>query len=48
MISAKKNPRAADLLKLIRLTSFESIPDSFDKTLTQLAKDYPFEAADKK
>ena len=48
MISAKKNPRAADLLRLIRLTSFESIPDSFDKTLTQLAKDYPLEAADKK
>ena len=48
MISAKKNPRAADLLRLIRLSSFESIPDSFYKTLTQLAKDYPLEAADKK
>ena len=48
MISAKKNPRAADLLKMIRLSSFESIPDSFDKTLTDLAVKYPLEAGDSK
>lgn len=47
MISAKKNPRAADLLKMIRLTSFESIPETFDKTLSDLAAKYPIEAGDK-
>jgi hypothetical protein len=48
MVSAKKNPRAADLLKMIRLSSFESIPDNFDKTLVDLAIKYPIEASESK
>lgn len=41
MIQAKDSRRARDLLQMVRITSFESVPDAFDKTLADLVKNYP-------
>jgi ABC-type phosphate/phosphonate transport system substrate-binding protein len=41
MISAKDNPRGQQLMSLCQITSFEPIPDDYDRLLTDIAKAYP-------
>jgi ABC-type phosphate/phosphonate transport system substrate-binding protein len=41
MLSAKDNPRGVQLMTLCQMTSFEPIPDDYDKLLTEIAKAYP-------
>lgn len=41
MLQAKNNRRAADLLQLVRITSFEPVPETYEATLANLLKDYP-------
>jgi phosphonate transport system substrate-binding protein len=41
MLSAKDNPRGKDLMELCQMTSFEPVPDDYDKLLTEIAKAYP-------
>lgn len=43
MISAKDNPRGVQLMTLCQITSFEPVPDDYDKLLTDIAKAYPVE-----
>jgi len=42
MIGAKNNRRASELLQMVRISSFESVPETFETTLTDLVKNYPF------
>jgi ABC-type phosphate/phosphonate transport system substrate-binding protein len=41
MIGAKDNPRGQQLMGLCQITSFEPIPDDYDRLLTAIAKAYP-------
>jgi ABC-type phosphate/phosphonate transport system substrate-binding protein len=41
MLSAKDNPRGVELMELCQMTSFEPVPDDYDKLLTEIAKAYP-------
>jgi ABC-type phosphate/phosphonate transport system substrate-binding protein len=41
MLSAKDNPRGVELMTLCQMTSFEPVPDDYDKLLTEIAKKYP-------
>jgi ABC-type phosphate/phosphonate transport system substrate-binding protein len=41
MLSAKDNPRGVDLMTMCQMTSFEPVPDDYDKLLTEIAKAYP-------
>jgi phosphonate transport system substrate-binding protein len=41
MLSAKDNPRGVELMTMCQMTSFEPIPDDYDKLLTEIAKAYP-------
>jgi ABC-type phosphate/phosphonate transport system substrate-binding protein len=41
MLSAKDNPRGKELMELCQMTSFEPVPDDYDKLLTEIAKAYP-------
>jgi ABC-type phosphate/phosphonate transport system substrate-binding protein len=41
MLSAKDNPRGVDLMQMCQMTSFETVPDDYDKLLTEIAKTYP-------
>ena len=41
MLSAKDNPRGVELMTLCQMTSFEPVPDDYDKLLTEIAKAYP-------
>ncbi len=47
MLSAKDNPRGVELMELCQMTSFEPVPDDFDKLLTEIAKAYPAPEAPK-
>jgi len=48
MLSAKDNPRGVELMKLCQVTSFEPVPDDYDKQLTEIAKAYPAPAGEEK
>jgi phosphonate transport system substrate-binding protein len=50
MVSAKDNPRGVELMQMCQMTSFEPVPDDYDKLLTEIAKAYPApeEAKEKK
>jgi ABC-type phosphate/phosphonate transport system substrate-binding protein len=41
MLSAKDNPRSAQLMTLCQMTSFEPIPEDYDKVCKEIAKAYP-------
>jgi ABC-type phosphate/phosphonate transport system substrate-binding protein len=41
MLSAKDNPRGVQLMTLCQMTSFEPVPDDYDKLLKDIAKAYP-------
>jgi len=41
MLSAKDTPRGMELMKLCQVTSFEPVPEDYDKQLTEIAKAYP-------
>jgi ABC-type phosphate/phosphonate transport system substrate-binding protein len=41
MLSAKDNPRGVQLMTLCQMTSFEPVPDDFDKVCKEIAKAYP-------
>jgi ABC-type phosphate/phosphonate transport system substrate-binding protein len=41
MVSAKDNPRGVELMTLCQMTSFDPVPDDYDKLLTEIAKAYP-------
>jgi ABC-type phosphate/phosphonate transport system substrate-binding protein len=41
MLSAKDNPRSLQLMTLCQITSFEPVPDDYDKVLTEVARAYP-------
>jgi ABC-type phosphate/phosphonate transport system substrate-binding protein len=41
MLSAKDNARGVQLMTLCQMTSFEPIPDDYDKLLTDIARAYP-------
>ena len=41
MLSAKDNPRGKELMTLCQVTSFEPVPEDYDKLLTEIAKAYP-------
>jgi ABC-type phosphate/phosphonate transport system substrate-binding protein len=41
MLSAKDNPRGVQLMTLCQMTSFEPIPDDYDKLCKEIAKAYP-------
>ena len=35
------NPRGVELMTLCQMTSFDPVPDDYDKLLTEIAKAYP-------
>jgi phosphonate transport system substrate-binding protein len=41
MLSAKNNPRGVELMTLCQMTSFEPVPDDYDKVCKEIAKAYP-------
>jgi ABC-type phosphate/phosphonate transport system substrate-binding protein len=41
MLSAKDNPRGVELMEMCQMTSFEPVPDDYDKLLAEIAKAYP-------
>jgi len=41
MLSAKDNARGVQLMTLCQMTSFEPVPDDYDKLLKEIAKSYP-------
>jgi ABC-type phosphate/phosphonate transport system substrate-binding protein len=41
MLSVKDNPRGVELMELCQMTSFEPVPDDYDKLLKEIAKTYP-------
>jgi ABC-type phosphate/phosphonate transport system substrate-binding protein len=41
MLSAKDNPRGVQLMTLCQMTSFEPVPDDYDKLLKDIVKAYP-------
>jgi len=41
MVAAKDNPRGVELMTLCQMTSFEPVPEDYDKLLTEIAKAYP-------
>jgi ABC-type phosphate/phosphonate transport system substrate-binding protein len=41
MLSAKDNPRSLQLMTMCQITSFESVPDDYDKVLSDVARAYP-------
>jgi phosphonate transport system substrate-binding protein len=41
MLSAKDNPRGVQLMTLCQMTSFEPVPDDYDKVCKDIAKAYP-------
>ncbi len=41
MLSAKDNPRGVALMTLCQMTSFEPVPDDYDKVCKEIAKAYP-------
>jgi ABC-type phosphate/phosphonate transport system substrate-binding protein len=41
MLTAKDNPRGVALMTLCQMTSFEAVPDDYDKLLKDIAKSYP-------
>jgi ABC-type phosphate/phosphonate transport system substrate-binding protein len=41
MLQAHKQPQGKDMLKVMRITGFEDVPDDFDKQLAAVAKAYP-------
>ncbi len=45
LLRAKDNPDAQLLLKMNRITGFESVPLDYDKELTDILKAYPPPAA---
>jgi ABC-type phosphate/phosphonate transport system substrate-binding protein len=47
MLSAKDNPRSLQLMTLCQISSFEPVPDDYDKVLSNIARAYP-PAEDKK
>lgn len=48
MIGAKDNPRGQQLMSLVQITSFEPIPEDYDRMLTDIAKAYPLQERGKK
>jgi len=47
LLAAKDNPRGVQLMTLCQMTSFEPIPDDYDKALKAIAKEYPKPKDDK-
>jgi ABC-type phosphate/phosphonate transport system substrate-binding protein len=47
MLSAKDNPRGVELMTLCQMTSFEPVPDDYDKVCKEIVKAYPPPAAKK-
>jgi ABC-type phosphate/phosphonate transport system substrate-binding protein len=41
MLSAKDNPRGVQLMTLCQMTSFEPVPDDYDKVCKEIVKAYP-------
>jgi ABC-type phosphate/phosphonate transport system substrate-binding protein len=41
MLTAKDNPRGVELMSWCQMTSFEPVPDDYDKLLKDIAKAYP-------
>jgi len=41
MLAAKDSRPGRQMMQLCRITSFEEVPDDFDKTLEDIAKAYP-------
>jgi len=41
MLSAKDNPRGVELMTLCQMTSFEPVPDDYEKVCKAIAKAYP-------
>ncbi|HEX5270965.1 MAG TPA: PhnD/SsuA/transferrin family substrate-binding protein [Gemmataceae bacterium] len=41
MLSAKDNPRGVQLMTLCQMTSFEPVPDDYDKVCKEIARAYP-------
>ena len=41
LLSAKESSRGRQMMQMCRITSFEDVPDDFDKTLEAIAKAYP-------
>ena len=41
MLSAKDNPRGVQLMTLCQMTSFEPVPEDYDKVCKEIARAYP-------
>ncbi len=41
MLSAKDNPRGVELMTLCQMTSFEPVPEDYDKVCKEIARAYP-------